>query len=200
MQDHDIGDFVNPTPWYAPAYLGGDLVNNTGGKKDKSSGLTPAMIEALKRQGYNQSEIGEMFGITRGRVSQIKYQATRFSRTARERAMDIFPFRVPKEPFQHNSPDKRLRDHAEYMISGGKGMSQNKLRRLGWFYNKLRAEGLIVVFDKSIPPSPGIKYGGYGYVERTAADDDYIVRFNEDTQLTEEERLMWRFPPVIPEV
>lgn len=169
-------------------------------RKRKSAGLTPQMIDALKRRGYNQTQIGEMYGLTRARVSQIKHEVTSFDRTPRERAMDLFPFRVPREPFQNSAPDKRLRDHAEYAVTGGTGMTVDKLKRLAWFYKKLQEEGLIVSFDVNNPPSEGIKYGGYKYEKRTDQDGDFIVRFNGDVDLSDEQKLMWRFPPVLPEL
>lgn len=174
-------------------------------RPDRSVGLTPAIIEALKRRinpstgkRYTQSDIAEMYGITRQRVSQIKLEVTNFSRTDRERARDIYPFLVPKEPFQHAAPDKWLRNHAEYMVSGGKGMSEEKLRRLRWFYNKLRRDNVVVIFGLDVPPSEENKHGGYAYVPRTEGDGDFLVRFNEDCPLNEEEKLLWRFPPVEP--
>lgn len=163
---------------------------------DRQVNLTPAMIEAYKRRGLNQSDIAEIHGVTRQRVSQIKHQTDRYTRTPRELARDIFPFKVPKEPYQHAAPDKRLRDHAELMVAGVKGLSFEKKRRLRWFYEKLKRENLIVEFDLSNPPTPGIKQGGYIYAPRKSDDGDYLVRFNEDCELTEEQRLLWRFPPI----
>lgn len=169
-------------------------------KSSNSCGLTPSMIDALKRRGYNQSQIAEMYGITRQRVSQIKRQTDKFTRTDRERAQELFPFKVPRDPYHETAPDRRLRDHAEYAVTGGTGMSDEKLRRLRWFYNKLQGEGLVVTWDIDNPPSQGIKYGGYKYEPRTDADGDYIVRFRDDVDLSEEKRIMWRFPPVLPDV
>lgn len=171
--------------------------SNRGGS---SSGLTPAMIEALKRRGYNQNQIAEMYGISRQRVSQIKYKWGQYTLSPRERAKEIFPFKVPRDPFQRSAADKRLRDHAEYAITGGAGMSKEKLQRLRWFYEKLRRTNTILIFGLHIPPSPQVSTGGYAYVPRTPEDDDFIVRFNEDCELSEEEKLLWRFPPVLPEV
>lgn len=171
--------------------------SNRGGS---DSGLTPAMIEALKNRGYNQNQIAEMYGISRQRVSQIKQKWANYYKSPRERAKEIFPFDVPRDPFQKSAADKRLRDHAEYALTGGKGMNKEKLQRLRWFYNRLRRENVILVFDPAIPPSREVSTGGYAYVPRTRDDDDYIVRFNEDCDLSEEEKMLWRFPPVLPEV
>src|SRR5690606_6809852 len=124
--------------------------------------------------------------------SQIKYKWGRYYQSPRERAKEIFPFDVPRDPFQRSAVDKRLRDHAEYAITGGTGMNKEKLQRLRWFYNRLRRENRIVVFDPDIPPSEEVSTGGYAYVPRTPDDDDYIVRFNEDCELSEEDKLMWR--------
>lgn len=178
---------------------GEDLGVPSKRRKTNETALTPATIEYLKNKGYNQNQIAEMYGLSKARVSQIKHQVTSFSRTPRERAMDAYPFRVPK-PQQECAPDKRLRDHAEYMLTGGKGMAEYKLQRLNWFYKKLEEEGLIVTFDPSNPPTEGIIRGGYKYEQRTAEDGDYLIRFNEEPDLPEEQRILWRFPPARPKV
>jgi hypothetical protein len=88
-----------------------------------------------------------------------------------------------------------MRDHAEYMATGGKGMSIHKVRRLQTFYRKLD-EGLVVEFNPDLPPEPGVaSTGGWAYRKRQTSDGDLIIRVNEHTTLTDEGKLLWRMPP-----
>jgi transcriptional regulator with XRE-family HTH domain len=159
--------------------------------------LSLAVVEDLKNKGFNQSEIAEMYGVTRQYVSWIKH--TYGGRlTPRELVNQHFPFEVPMEMGQ-TSPFKRLRDHGEYVATGGVGMSEGKLQRLRSFYRKLRDEKLVLEFDPSIPPIPGISNkGGWAYRQRTPTDEDLLIRVNEYTDLTEEGRGIWRLPPLGP--
>lgn len=167
-------------------------MNRTG------SGLTPALIEELKRKGLNQAQIARQFGITRQAVSEMKRKHGKYSRTPREQALDHFPWRVPVGQ-QECTPDKRLRDHAEYVVTGGKGMEGWKLERLRAFHDRLAADDLVVEHDPTLPPVEGIGCGGWRYVPRVASDGDLIIRVNEYTTLTEEGRTMWTRPPTLVE-
>lgn len=174
--------------------------------KEREPVLTPADIERLKRQvnpatgkKYTQSDIAEMYGVTRQHVSWVKRtKSMSFSQTPREKAMENYPWTVPRE-FHQSAPDKRLRDHLEYMATGGKGMSTNKLERLRWFYSKLYNEDLVVEYHPDIPSSDQVKAGGYAYRQRKPEDGDLIIRLNEVTTLTSEGEKLWRFPPRWPD-
>ena len=163
--------------------------------------LSLAVIEDLKRQGYNQSEIAEVLGVTRQAISW--WQRTYGKRTPRQTVLeDHFPWKVPA-PLGQSSPYRRLRDHGEFVATGGIGMSVDKLVRLRAFYRKLRDEGLVVEFDPDIPPEPGVSSrGGWRFRKRTAEDADLLIRVNEHTNLTTYGRMIWRFPswePIIPD-
>jgi hypothetical protein len=154
--------------------------------------LSLAVIEDLKGKGFSQSEIAEMFGVTRQAISWWK---THYGGklTPREFVLKEFPFQVPG-PMQ-TSPYKRLRDHGEYVATGGRGMHQDELRRLRSFYQKLRDENLVVEFDPEIPPTPGVsKTGGWAYRNRLPSDGDLLIRDNEHANITEEGLRIWRFP------
>ena len=156
--------------------------------------LSLAVVEDLKAKGYNQTEIAEMFGVTRQYVSWIKHTYGG-SRTPREIVLESWPFEVPAELSQ-TSPYRRLRDHGEYIWAGGKDMTQDQLSRLRSFYKKLRDEDLVVEFDPAIPPIPGVSNkGGWAFRRRVPGDGDLLVRVNKHTRLTEEGRRIWRFPP-----
>jgi hypothetical protein len=118
--------------------------------------------------------------------------------TPREVVLQSFPFQVPVEMGQ-TSPYRRLRDHGEYMATGGVGMSEDKLKRLRAFYRKLRNEEMVVEYDPTIPPIPGVSSkGGWAYRDRLSEDGDLLSRVNDYTNLTEEGQRIWRFPPQDP--
>ena len=159
--------------------------------------LTLAIIEDLKSQGYTQSEIARMFGTTRQAVSWHK--RTYGGRlTPREEVARHFPWKVPHEQNQ-TSPYRRMRDHGEYVATGGKGMSKDKLDRLRSFYRKIRKDNVVLEFDPHIEPIPGVSSrGGFAFRPRVEADADLLIRVNAYTHLTNEGRIIWRLPTVDP--
>ena len=159
--------------------------------------LSLSIVEDLKGKGYNQSEIAEMFGKTRQYVSWIKH--TYGGRmTPREIVLKAWPWKVSTWQSQ-TSPYRRMRDHGEYIATGGKGMSADKLNRLRAFYQKLHEEDLVVEFDPAIPPTPGVSNkGGWAFRRRLPQDGDLLIRVNEHTNLTDVGRRIWRFPEVEP--
>lgn len=157
--------------------------------------LSLAVVEDLKRKGFNQSEIAEMYGVTRQYVSWIKktYGGTL---TPREQVLQAWPF-VVSQPQGQTAPFKRLRDYGEWVATGGKGMSPDKLDRLRGFVRMLREENLVVEYDPEIPPIDGVSgtSGGWAYRKRRKSDKDLLVRVNEHTHMTDEGRQIWRLPP-----
>lgn len=122
------------------------------------------------------------------------------SLTPRESVRDEFPWDVTTE-FCQAAPYKRLRDHGEYMATGGKGMKQYKLKRLVGFYNKLRSENVVVEFNPTFPPESGVSnIGGWRYQTRIPKDEDMLIRINESAVITDRGRMIWRFPPTDPEI
>jgi predicted transcriptional regulator len=124
----------------------------------KPKKLTLAIVEDLKGKGFSQSEIADMYGVTRQYVSWIIH--TYGGRmTPRQMVHKHFPWKVSAEQGQ-SSPYRRMRDHGEYVATGGVGMSEDKLRRLRAFYQKLREENLVVEYDPNIPPIEGVSNKG----------------------------------------
>lgn len=159
--------------------------------------LSLSVIEDLKAKGLSQSEIAEQFGVTRQAVSWHK-KTYGGKLTPRESILMNFPWEVSKEQSQA-SPYKRLRDHGEFMATKGKGMSEDKLKRLRSFYKKLRDENIVVEYDPTLPPEPGVsRKGGFAFRKRRPEDGDSLIRKNEYTNITEEGQVIWRFPPVEP--
>lgn len=169
----------------------------------RSPVLTPSDIEELKRKinpetgkKYTQNDIAKLFGVTRQYVSWVKRNKARsFSKTPRETALEHYPWKTG-EKFHNASPNRRMRDHAEYVATGGRGMNEEKLRRLVWFYDFLERENVVVEFDPNIPPKPGVSsVGGFAYRPRRDSDGDLMIRVNEHTTLTEMGKKLWRMPP-----
>lgn len=163
--------------------------------------LTPSVVEQMKNQinpttgrPYTQTEIAEIFGVTPQRVSQIKLSSDGYSQTPRQRAMAAFPWTVAEE-FKSSALHKRLRDHVEFMATGGKGMSQDKLNRLNRFYARLRDLNAVVEYHPSIPSSDEYPTGGWALRDREQSDGDLIIRVNETATMTELSYRIFVFPP-----
>lgn len=159
--------------------------------------LTLSVVEDLKRKGFNQSEIAQMYGVTKQYVSWIKHNYGG-SLTPREIVLKTFPWSVPDRMTQ-STLYKRLRDHGEYMATRGEGMADSKLTRLRSFYRRLRTDNLVVVFDPNHPPEPGVSaVGGFTYRRRTPDDGRLLIRVDSGTELTDEQQKIWCFPDVEP--
>jgi transcriptional regulator with XRE-family HTH domain len=163
-------------------------------RNDSENKLTLAVVEALKNKGKSQSEIAKMYGVTRQYVSWIKhtYGGTL---TPRERVLQHFPFQVSESQGQ-TTPYRRLRDHGEFVATGGVGMTAEQKQRLRTFYRNMRNRREVLEFDPEIPPIEGVSSrGGWAYRERLPEDEDFLIRINEHTHITEEGRDIWRLPP-----
>lgn len=151
------------------------------------------LIEQMKELGHTQKQIAEELGVTRQAISwYVRY----YGGTLKPRTKLLethFPWKVPGEMCD-TSLLRRLRDHGEYVATGGKDMSPLKLRRLTGFYRKLRTQ--VIEFDPAIPPEPGIApNGGFALRKRTKKDGDLMIRVNKYTQqLTDEGRRIWALP------
>lgn len=157
--------------------------------------LTVAAIDSLKSQGYSQSDIARMFGVTRQAVSWHK-QHYGGRLTPRELALEHFPWVLPVDVGQCSAV-RRLRDHGEYVATGGIGMSEAKLSKVRHLYDWLRDR--VIEYDPAIPPEPGVSLaGGIAFRKRLPSDEDLLIRVNEYTHLSDQGRMIWRFPPVEP--
>lgn len=173
----------------------------------KTPVLTPEMIDYWKRKinrdtgkPYTQREIAKMYGVTPSYVSWVKRTKTNnFMRTARETAMEHYPWKTTAA-VNGCALDRLVRDHIEYMSTGGKGMSRDKLQRLSWFYRRIDNENLVVEYDPEIPPNEDSSLGGFTYRERLVSDGDLIIRVNEHTNLTEDNMTLLELPPERPKL
>lgn len=161
------------------------------------SGVTPSVIDRHRKAGMSQRSIAATYGVTDKHVSWVKQTYGGVSLTPREQVQQHYPW-VAGVRFNGASTEKRMRDHAEYMATGGKGMSEDKLRRLAAFYRKLMDQNLVVEFDPDIPPSDGNKHGGFAFRTRKPSDGELIIRANKHTRITDEGLRLWTLPPALP--
>lgn len=162
-----------------------------GSEKDR---LTPRDIEILKSRGYNQNQIAERYGITRQAVSWIKtHRARSWSKTYREQMNDHYPWNTTGG-FSDNYVDHRMRDHGEWVLSGGLALSAARRKRLRYFYNSLTKQNVVVEFDPNFAPSGGSKIGGFRYRARKISDGNLMIRINKHTNVTEMGGKLWQLP------
>lgn len=151
--------------------------------------LGPAEINQLRLKGLSLAEIADLKGVTRQAVSKMVQRYNGFL-TPRQQVQEAWPFKTSRA---HNRSTvyHRLRDHGEFMATGGRGMAEWKLERLEPWWEKM--EGVVVEFDPS--PQPGLPVGGFVYRRRRRSDADLLIRRNEHTVLTDKGLLIWRLPP-----
>ncbi len=159
--------------------------------------ISIGLIEELKRKGFNQTQIADMFDVSRQAVSYhtVTYNG---SRTPRQEVGDHYPWKLPSEIAQQGPP-RRIRDLGEFVATGGKGMSEESLRRLRNFLKKLKDQNLVLEYNPNFPPVQGFaNKGGFRFQPRRPEDGDLVVRANKYTRLTPEGLTIWRFPPRLP--
>lgn len=179
------------------------------------SGATPEVIMALKNAGNTQHSIAQRFDISDAAVSLRLGRAGLIESTPRSDAMKHFPWKLGRA-YHDASLGKLVRNHLEFVATGGHGMSDDKLKRLRALYKKLLgdvqfAEALergkldpttppkmVVEFDPAIPPSKGNKTGGFALVPWREEDGDLVIRRNEHAELSDEALMVLRFPKRLP--
>ena len=154
-------------------------------------------IEAMKRKGLNQSQIADMHGVTRQAVSW-QVRTYNGAKTRRQIAGEEWPWPETTRDHSRTKIYQNLRAHGEFQVTGGKGMSADKLSRLQAWWRKMEREDLVVEFDPSIPPIPGVcSHGGFAYRARTSDDGDLLIRVNEHTKLSNKGQMIWARPKMI---
>lgn len=171
-----------------------------GGKAYKTATNRKALIfseiEELRRRGLNQTEIADMHGVSRQAVSQqkIKYGGVK---TTRQIVNEAWPW-TTTGLHGKSAAYQRLRDHGEFIVSGGREMSEYKLGRHAAWLKMMRRNDFVLEFDPNIPPTPGVApTGGFAYRKRDPQTDgfDLLIRVNEFTTLTPEGRRLWSYAP-----
>jgi hypothetical protein len=170
------------------------LTTSDGSKPE----LSLAVIEDLKSKGHSQADIARLFGVSRQAITWWKYTYNG-ALTPREIVLQNFPWTDVSKKHGETSVYRRLRDHGEYMATGGAGMSYEKLQRLRKFYRDLRERDVVIEYDPALPPQPGFAInGGFALRPRRKSDGDLLIRVNKHTTLTEEGQMIWVFPPQEP--
>jgi hypothetical protein len=159
--------------------------------------ITPEFLKAAHNAGYSQADVARETGFTEQWVSAVKIKGGLEWGTPRELSRKSWPWKVPSE-FQQTYLHKVMRNHAEYMASGGKDMKEYKLAQLRRFYALLRRENVVVEFNPEFPPNESASTGGWDYVPREESDGNLIIRVNEYTSLTPIGQVIYRFPPKVP--
>ncbi len=93
---------------------------------------------------------------------------------------------------------QRLRDHGEFIATGGRDMSDFKRGRHTAWLKMMRENDFVLEFDPNIPPTPRIAPGGgFAYRRRDPRIDGFelLIRVNEFTNLTPEGRRLWSYAP-----
>lgn len=164
-------------------------------RRGKPPVITVAEVDALKAKGFNQSEIAEMYGVTRAYISWIKHTYGG-KKTPREKILEeAWPWTVA-DRFTRSIPYRALRDHAEYVATKGKGMTDRQLDMLRTFYRQ--TENVVVMYDPDNPPTPGISAGGFMYVPREESDGNMMIRLADGEDMSAKTRAVYTRPTRLP--
>lgn len=153
-------------------------------------------IEELRRKGFNQTEIADIHGVSRQAVSWHK---TTYGgqKSTRQIVNQAWPWET-KGPHGKSAAYQRLRDHGEFIATGGRDMSDFKRGRHAAWLKMMRRNDYVLEFDPNIPPTPGVApTGGFAYRKRDPRIDGFelLIRVNEFTNLTPEGRRLWSYAP-----
>lgn len=166
---------------------------NHDGQPNSRQPLIFSEIEELRRAGYNQTEIAKLHGVTRQAVSWQK-RTYGGAETPRQVVNASWPWETT-HAHSCTKTFQNLRSHGEFMLTGGRGMSEDKRSRLEAWWRKMRRENLVLEFDPNLPPEKGVSsVGGFAYRPRQVSDGSLLIRVNELTTLTERGRAIWCWP------
>lgn len=159
----------------------------------------------MLEDGLTRRQIAEHFGVSYQAVDQFAKRYGLIQPSLRQIALEHYPWESAK--FKDSSIDRRMRDHAEYMVTHGEGMQEWKIDRLRRFYRHLIALDLVVEFDPTIPPGEmpakhpkefGDTVGGFALRDRRKRDGTLMIRVNRHTKLTPEGHALWVVPEELP--
>lgn len=169
-----------------------------------NSGLTPALVNALLKQGMSPKEIAQDYGVTEQAVSNHKARGGDGGATfksPRDEAMEFFPWPNMEPSFKTSSLYWRLTDHLVFVVCGVRHLPMARRARLRSFYEKLIKTNTVAVFDPGIPAKPGSTTGGWDFVPRGDGDGDLIIRVNDHViadngcvGLDDTHHAVWRVP------
>lgn len=158
-------------------------------------------VQALKALGMNQTQISDVYGITRAAVSDfVRRHGINTARPRQRLLEEYMPWEVRTE--QKTYVYQVLGWHLMFMVNGGKrALEPSQFQRLVGFYRTVRVNDVALEYDPEIPPSdfPGSKHGGWAFRPRQDFDGRLILRRNELVRdLPEEYWKTWRLPERLP--
>lgn len=157
-------------------------------RKNNYSGITPAVIRAELGKGKTFVQIAHDWGVSKQAVWAMANRNGISIDPTRDTIRANFPWHVPKE-FQQTKPYRYLLDHARFVIDGPEDMPVYQLDQLRSFYRKLFRDDSVLEF---------ISGEGFEYHPRVEADDNLLIRVNDETKLTETGKRIWTRPTAIP--
>lgn len=175
-------------------YERGSVVSNRG--RRNKSGLTPAIVQNLNRQGMSGAEGARKYGVTRAYWSKLLRSTEGFTKTADEIAREWMPIWVPDGPHACR-PYRNMRLHALRSVDHD---AFERVERgdtlLRGFYARLSDYELVVEYDPNIPPNRAASTGFFAYRPREASDGDLIIRPNDYTHGLDDVNMreFWRLP------
>ncbi|MFE2997983.1 XRE family transcriptional regulator [Nocardia sp. NPDC059246] len=155
--------------------------------------LTYENVYEHLKNGLTQNEIAHTEGVSKQAVAAFIKRYPELQ-TPRQLVAKHFPWQVPAE-MNFTSPYLRMRDHGEWWVTNGKGMSKYKIDRLRWWYRMMWKENVVLEFDPNIPPIEGVSNkGGFAYRPREESDENFLIRKNGYTHMTTEGEHIWVLP------
>jgi hypothetical protein len=157
--------------------------------------ITHSMVkELVEIHGMGLVEAAEALGVSKQLAHYHLYETGPGHVNPLKEALESMPWKEIQPEHRLAAPAIRATWHAQYIATGGHGMSDKKLRYLRQWYQRLDRDKEVVVYDPAIPPYKGMKTGGWKYVPREERDGDLLFRENEYTTVTDETRVDWRLP------
>lgn len=156
--------------------------------------LTKDVVNQLLKKGWTKTEIAQAYGTTRQAVQWHYNQLQNPYRDPRKVALDALPWKDMPHSHKRARPHVLIADHLEYVHTKGKDMSEDRLRRLSRFYEKLLDRGIVIAYDPEQPPTLNNKFGGWLEIPREERDEDLVIRIDGHTQIPEKDRDLWRIP------
>lgn len=158
--------------------------------------ITHSMVkELVDIHGLSLTEAAEALGVSKQLANYHLHNTGPGYTSPARAARESMPWKdIQPEHIHGATPYARAAWHAEYIATGGEGMSKNKLRYLRQWYQRLTKYNEVLVYDPAIPPHRGVATGGWDYVPREESDGELLFRANEYTTVTDETKVDWRLP------
>ena len=164
------------------------------GQKRRTSGLTPAIAQALDRQGVTGVEGARRFGVSRAFWSKQLRATDGFDKKPTDLINEVWPFNVP-DRYTYSRPYKNLRLHAVWMLTQHINREKDRTLLRG-FYAFLKNAQMCVEYDPTqTEPQWRNKTGGFRYVPLNESDGQLLIRVNQYTRdMSEEMQVLWQMP------